>query len=49
MNKEKQPVCVYIDKDVYKQFRIQSVFKNQSISQRVNDFMKKEIELKNEH
>ena len=42
--KEKQQICVYIDKDIYKQFRIQSILRNQNISQRVNDFMKKEVE-----
>lgn len=40
----KQIITVYVDKDMYKQFRIQSIIKNKSVSERINDFMKNEIE-----
>lgn len=40
----KQIITVYVDKDMYKQFKIQSIIKNKSVSERINDFMKNEIE-----
>lgn len=39
----KQMITVYVDKNTYKQFKIQSIMKNKSVSERVNDFMKNEI------
>lgn len=40
----KQIITVYVDKDMYKQFKIQSIIKNKSVSERINDFMKNEIQ-----
>lgn len=39
----KQLITVYVDKESYKKFKIQSVIKGESISERINDFIKNEI------
>ena len=40
---KKQLITVYVDSEEYKKFKIQSVVKGKSISQRINDFIKKEV------
>lgn len=36
-------ICLYIDKDVYKMFRLKSIMLNKSTSILIEELMKKEI------
>jgi hypothetical protein len=36
-------ICLYIDKDVYKRFRLKSIMLNKSTSILIEELMKKEI------
>lgn len=44
MNKEMQKVLLLLNKEEYKEFQIQSLILNKSVSERIREFIKKEIE-----
>lgn len=45
----KKRVTMYVDEKLYKQFQIQSIMLNKSVSERIDEFMKKELKDRKEN